>query len=76
MAVCRAKPPYAFHIDLTEEIFLPNDRHHFVPGGCYFFTVNLLRMSEVNEVDHQSMRHISTEGSVGWGASCLFDTQN
>jgi len=27
---------------------------------------NMLRMSEVNEVDHQSMLHMLTEGSVGW----------
>jgi SRSO17 transposase len=27
---------------------------------------NMLRMSEVNEVDHQSMQHMLTEGSVDW----------
>src|SRR5512136_293196 len=27
---------------------------------------NMLRMSEVNEVDHQSMQHMLTEGCVDW----------
>ena len=27
---------------------------------------NMLRMSEVNEVDHQSMRHLLTEGCFDW----------
>ena len=27
---------------------------------------NMLRMSEVNEVDHQSMQHMLTEGCVNW----------
>jgi hypothetical protein len=26
----------------------------------------MLRMSEVNEVDHQSMQHMLTEGCVDW----------
>jgi hypothetical protein len=28
---------------------------------------NMLRMSEVNEVDHQAMQHMLTEGCVNWG---------
>jgi len=28
---------------------------------------NLLRMSEVNEIDHQAMQHLLTEGCVDWG---------
>jgi hypothetical protein len=27
---------------------------------------NMLRMSEVNAVDHQAMQHMLTEGSVDW----------
>ena len=27
---------------------------------------NMLRMSEINEVDHQSMQHMLTEGCVDW----------
>ena len=27
---------------------------------------NMLRMSEVNEVDHQSMQHMLTEGCIDW----------
>ena len=27
---------------------------------------NMLRMSEVNEVDHQSMQHMLTEGCADW----------
>ena len=27
----------------------------------------MLRMSEVNEVDHQAMQHLLTEGCVDWG---------
>ena len=28
---------------------------------------NMLRMSEVNAVDHQSMQHMLTDGAVDWG---------
>lgn len=31
---------------------------------------NMLRMSEVNAVDHQSMQHMLTEGSVDWDGFC------
>ena len=31
-----------------------------------FERANMLRMSEVNEVDHQAMQHILTAGCVYW----------
>lgn len=31
---------------------------------------NMLRMSEVNAVDHQAMQHLLTEGAVDWDGFC------
>jgi len=36
---------------------MPNDRRAFVPGGCWFFTVNLL--------DRDWAGDLSAEGSFG-----------
>jgi SRSO17 transposase len=38
----------------------------FMRGLFQSESANMLRMSEVNEVDHQSMQHILIEGCVDW----------
>jgi SRSO17 transposase len=38
----------------------------YVRGLFQSEKANMLRMSEVNEVDHQSMQHMLTEGCVDW----------
>jgi hypothetical protein len=30
----------------------------------------MLRMSEVNAVDHQAMQHMLTEGAIDWDGFC------
>jgi SRSO17 transposase len=39
----------------------------YVRGLFQSERANMLRMSEVNEVDHQAMQHLLTEGCVDWG---------
>jgi putative transposase len=37
---------------LMRGFFMPNYRHNFVAGGCYFFTVNLLERQGSLLTDH------------------------
>jgi len=55
MAVCCAKPPYAFpllSLFLFGEVAMSNYRRNFVQDGCYFFTVNLLERQRLLLTDH------------------------
>ena len=38
----------------------------YVRGLFQSERTNMLRMSEVNAVDHQAMQHLLTEGSIDW----------
>lgn len=42
---------------------MPNYRRAFVPGGCWFFTVNLLERDGTLPVDHVDMLRAAVAGT-------------
>lgn len=60
------------HLDRFSSFFVSRTRdvipafHGYVRGLFQSERANLLRMSEVNGVDHQALQHLLTEGEVDW----------